>query len=116
MRPPLVRCHTVLMKWRSLYLLLTVAGVVIPYLAFGPWVLQHGLNLRLMLAELLANRIGTFFGADIAVSALVVIVFAAAEHKRLGKAWWMPVLAVLVFGVSAGLPLLLYFRETQAPR
>ena len=34
------------MRLKHLYLLLCVAGAVIPYLQFGPWVVAHGLHLR----------------------------------------------------------------------
>ena len=101
------------MRLRNLYLLLFLAGVVIPYLEFGPWLAENGLNLRLLFQQLFANRIGAFFGADVLLSALVLIVFALSQRKRLGAACWLPVLAVLVAGVSAGLPLLLYLRERR---
>lgn len=103
------------MKPRNLYLLLFLVGVIIPYLWFGPWVQEHGLKLRLMVDQLFANRISAFFGADVMVSALVVFVFAGFERKRLGGTWWLPVVAVLLAGVSAGLPLLLYLREKRHP-
>jgi len=98
------------MNARRVYLLLFLAGVVIPYLEFGPWVAEHGLNLRLMIEQLFANRIGAFFGADVALSAVAVFVFAGVERRRIGGLWWLPVVAVLLAGVSAGLPLLLYLR------
>lgn len=103
------------MNRRNLYLLLCLAGVLIPYLEFGPWLVAHGLNLRLFVQELFANRIGAFFGADVALSAVTVFVFAGLERGRLGGKWWLPVLFVLLFGVSAGLPLLLYLREGRNP-
>lgn len=104
------------MKPRNFYLLLFVAGVVVPYLEFGPWVLEHGLDVRLMVEQLFANRVGAFFGADVAISALAVFALAAFERKRLGGVWWLPVVAVLAAGVSAGLPLLLYLREGRGAK
>ena len=103
------------MKRRTLYLLLSIAGVLIPYLEFGPWLLEHGLNLPLFFHELAANRVGAFFGADVAMSAITVFVFAAFERERLGGNWWLPLAFVLLFGVSAGLPLLLFLREGAKP-
>ena len=103
------------MKRRTLYLLLSIAGVLVPYLEFGPWLLEHGLNLPLFFHELAANRIGAFFGADVALSAVTVFVFAAFERERLGRTWWLPLAVVLLFGVSAGLPLLLFLREGRNP-
>ena len=103
------------MKRRNIYLTLCVAGVIIPDLAFGPWLLEHGMNLRLFMQQLLANRIGAFFGADVAMSALTLFVFTAFERPRLGARWYLPLVFVLLFGVSAGLPLLLYLREDHKP-
>lgn len=103
------------MKRRNLYLALCVAGVIVPDLEFGPWLLEHGLNLSLFFQQLLANRVSGFFGADVAMSAVTVFVFAAFERPRLGVRWYLPVVFVLLFGVSAGLPLLLYLREGRKP-
>jgi len=101
------------MNRKTVYLLLFVAGVVIPYSQFVPWVMEHGLNLRLFFESLFANRISAFFGADVLVSAIVVVVFARFESQRLGAKRWLPILALLLCGVSAALPLFLYLRETH---
>jgi uncharacterized protein DUF2834 len=53
------------------------------------------------------------FALDVLVSALVVFVFAYNERRSL-RLWWLPMVAVLAVGVSLGLPLLLYLRETEA--
>jgi Protein of unknown function DUF2834 len=48
------------------------------------------------------------------VSAIVLIVFVQIESRRLRiRGTWMPTLATLVVGVSLGLPLFLYLRETH---
>ncbi len=100
------------MKPRRVYLLLCVVGLVLPYWQFIPWVAIHGLNLRLFLSELFANRISAFFGMDVFVSAAVLICFMRIENRRrLIKHRWIPVLATALVGVSLGLPLFLYLRE-----
>ena len=100
------------MKTKHVYLALCVIGVAIPYWQFLPWVVQNGLNLPLMVAQLFANRIGAFFGADVIVSAIVLFMFIATEGKRVKvPARWLAVVATLVVGVSLGLPLFLYLRE-----
>ncbi len=101
------------MQPKTVYLLLCIAGFAIPYSQFVPWLLEHGLNLRLFVQELLANRISAFFGADVLVSAVAVCIFARFEQHRLGRARLLPLLAVLLCGVSLALPLLLYLRETD---
>jgi hypothetical protein len=102
------------MKPKTIYLALCFVGVVLPYWQFVPWVMQHGLNLPLFVHELFANRISAFFGIDVLVSALVLIVFMRVESSRLDiRGRWLPVLGLLTVGVSLGLPLFLYLRESR---
>jgi Protein of unknown function DUF2834 len=102
------------MTRRSVYLLLFVLGTVIPYSQFVPWVLEHGLNVRLLIEELFVNRISSFFAADVLVSSVVVVAFLIMERRRLGIARWLPVAALCFVGVSAALPLALYLREGRS--
>jgi len=100
------------MKPKTIYLVLCFLGLLLPYWQFVPWVLQHGMNLPLFVRELFANRISAFFGMDVLVSAVVLIVFMRVESVRLNiRGRWLPVLAVLLVGVSLALPLFLYMRE-----
>ncbi len=100
---------------RGYYLLLTVLGLVIPYCFFVPWILQHGLNLPLMLTELFSTRIGAFFGADVLVSALAAIAFIRRDGaQRQMRYLWLPIAAICLVGVSCGLPLFLFMRERQS--
>jgi len=95
------------------YLILFIVGTVVPYLSFVPWVMDHGFDLSKMVEELFANRISAFFGLDVVISALVLWVFVAFEGRRTGvKHTWLPILASLAIGVSAGLPLFLFLRES----
>src|SRR5437899_5999131 len=101
------------MKLRHIYLLLCILGVALPYWQFVPWVASHhGISLSLFVRELFATRIGGFFGMDVLVSAIALVVFAAAEGRRLQvRSRWLVIVAVLLVGVSLGLPLFLYLRE-----
>jgi hypothetical protein len=102
------------MNPKTTYLALCFAGVLLPYWQFVPWVWQHGLNLPLLARELFANRIGAFFGMDVLVSAIVLIVFMRLESSRLNvPRRRIPVLAVLLVGVSLAFPLFLYMRELR---
>jgi Terpene cyclase DEP1 len=102
------------MKPKVLYLALCFVGAVLPYWQFVPWVAQHGANLPLFVSELFANRISAFFGVDVLVSAVVLIVFMRVEGERLNLSRrWLPVLALLTVGVSLGLPMFLYMRELR---
>ena len=100
------------MRLRHVYLVLCIAGALLPYSQFVPWLFQHGLNLPLLFDELFANRIGGFFGLDVIVCALVVWVFVLAEGKRLPiHGLWLSIVSTLVVGPSLGLPLFLYMRQ-----
>ena len=55
--------------------------------------------------------VSEFFAADVVVSAVVVLVFLLFERRHVRASWWIPVLALVTFGVSVALPLLLYLRE-----
>lgn len=102
------------MRLRHVYLALCVAGAVLPYWKLVPWILEHGLNLSLLCHELFSTRIGAFFGLDVIVSAIVLLVFIPAESRRLAMSLlWLPIIATLLVGVSLGLPLFLYFRQRQ---
>ena len=106
------------MKLRYLYLVFALIGLVLPYSQFVPWIMDHhALNMPLFIHDLFANRISAFFAFDVIVSAVVLISFIQSEGRRLGtRALWLPTLAVLLVGVSLGLPLFLYLRQLQLDR
>jgi Terpene cyclase DEP1 len=100
------------MSRKTIYVVLCALGFALPYSQFVPWVLENGLHLKLFFQQLFANRIGGFFGMDVFVSAVALIGFVRTEGARLKiRALWLPILAVLLVGVSLGLPLFLYQRE-----
>lgn len=101
---------------KILYLLCAVAGAVIPFLPFVSWVGDHGFDPKLFMAELFATRIGAFFGLDVLIAAVALIVFIYREGKRLQvPRLWLPVAATCLVGVSCGLPLFLFMRERRIP-
>ena len=63
------------MKPKTAYLALCVAGTVLPYMQFLPFVREHGLDMRLFVEQLFSTRIGAFFGLDVLVSSLVLWMF-----------------------------------------
>lgn len=102
------------MRLRHLYLILAALGFILPYSQFLPWLMLNGFNLPLFIHELFANRISGFFGLDVLVSAIVLVVFVSSERCRLGaRAFWLPIVALATVGVSLGLPLFLYFRQVD---
>jgi predicted exporter len=103
------------MRW--LYLSLAVIGAVLPYSQFIPWIAAHGLDVSLMVRELFSTYIGGFFGLDVLVSAVVLLVFICREGaSRNVRPLWLPIAATCLIGVSSGLPLFLYLRERELVR
>jgi Terpene cyclase DEP1 len=100
------------MLW--LYLSLALVGAILPYSQFLLWFVEHGLNIPLLFAELFSTRMGAFFGLDVLVSAVVLVVFIRREGaKQKMRMLWLPIAATCLIGVSCGLPLFLYLRERQ---
>lgn len=100
------------MTAKSLYLALCVAGTVLPYWQFMPFLGEHGLDLRLFVAQLFASPVSGFFGMDVIVSSAVLWVLVRVDGRRAGVTHlWAPIAANLAVGVSLGLPLFLYMRE-----
>lgn len=102
------------MKPKALYLVLCVAGAVIPYSQFLPFVAEHGLDLRLIVEQLFANRISASFALDLLVSAIAFFAFVAIEGRRAAVTHlWAPIAGTVVIGLSFGFPLFLYMRERR---
>ena len=102
------------MKPKSLYLALCFVGAVLPYSLFIPFLLEHGLDFRLIVEQLFANRISGSFALDVIVSSVAFWVFAFVEGRRARvKNLWAPIAANVVVGLSLGLPLFLYLRERR---
>jgi len=101
------------MKAEHLYLGLCMAGTALPYWQFIPFLREQGWAPRLFLEQLFASPVSGFFGMDVLVSSVVLWVLVAIEGRRARmKHLWAPVVANLAVGVSLGLPLFLYLRET----
>jgi hypothetical protein len=102
------------MKLKHIYLTLCILGTILPYSQFVPFLREHGLDVRLIVQQLFANRISAFFGVDVLVSSVVLWIFVRVEGRRAKlRHLWMPLCGLLTVGVSLGLPLFLYQRESQ---
>ena len=95
---------------KTLWLLMSVVGTVLPYSVFVPWVIENGLDLRLLINQ--ASRpIAAFAWLDVAVSAVVILALATKQIWRGQRRFWIVIAATCAVGVSLGLPLYLYMRE-----
>lgn len=105
------------MRIRHLFLGLCVLGLVIPNAAFWPWFATHGPDPGQFFADLFANGVSAFFGLDVILAALALILFIEVEGRRLRlPRRWAPIAATCLVGVALGLPLFLYQRQVQLDR
>ena len=105
------------MNAKTIYLALCVPGTVLPVSQLIPFLRDHGVDLQLMVAQLFANPISSFFGLDVIVTSVVLWVLVALEGRRAGvRHRWAPIAASLLVGVSLALPLFLYLRELRVGR
>src|SRR5688572_14229768 len=99
---------------KTLYAVLFVLGCALPLSQLVPCVIARGVDPRLFVSELFANAISGFFGLDVIVSAVVLLAWVWDERRRRGlPRAWLPALATVLVGVSAGLPLLLFLRREE---
>ena len=101
----------------AIYLVLCILGAALPLSQFVPFLLDHGLDSQLFLTQLFASEVSSFFGLDVIVSAVVLVVFIVTEGRRLAfRRVWPFIAATLLVGVSFGLPLFLLARERLVPK
>ncbi len=94
------------------YLALCILGTVVPCSFFLPWVFENGISIPLLLSEIFSTRIGAFFGADVLISAAVLLMLIMTDGSKQGvSSLWLPIVGTVCVGVSCGLPLYLYLRE-----
>jgi hypothetical protein len=102
------------MRMRHFYLALCVLGLLLPNALFLPWLGEHGPNARLFVRDLFANGVSGFFALDVILSAVVACGFVMVEGRRLGlRRPWLPLAAIVLVGLSVGLPLFLYQRQVH---
>jgi hypothetical protein len=102
-------------RMETVYGALWVAGTALPLSQFLPWVAEHGLDLRLFVAELFANRIAAFFAWDVIVAVVVLLVLVVTDRELPGRQRLGVAIASLL-GASCGLPLYLMLRERHRNR
>lgn len=99
----------------NFYLVLTFLGVLLPYGAFIPWLINNGLDIGLLFSEATANPISILAWLDVLVAAIALLGFILVDGQRHQvKYRYFAVLATLSVGVSFGLPMYLYFKEKQS--
>lgn len=92
------------------YAVLLALGTVIPLLQIMPWLVDHGLDVRLFLDELFANPVSSFFALDVVMAVVTLLVLAFLERELSGRQRVAVGLSALL-GASVGLPMYLLLRE-----
>ena len=97
-----------------LYAGLAVAGAILPYALFLPWLAAHGFAPRLFVAELFATGPATVFAADVLLASIVFLIFVFVEGRRLGmRHLWVQPVVTYTIGRCCALPLFLALRERR---
>lgn len=102
------------MSLRNVYLVLAIAGAIIPYAFFLQHFRAEGLDLLTFVRAVFANGAAGGFGADLLISSLVFWVAMFHERRRGGPRPLPFILMNLLIGLSCALPAWLYAREVQS--
>ncbi|GAC1617683.1 MAG: hypothetical protein PVS2B2_12100 [Candidatus Acidiferrum sp.] len=88
-----------------------LAGIVVPYYFALPFFLIHGPNFHLLIEEIFATRISSFFATDLILASLVFLVWSRRDARDNGiQGWWLVLVSNLVVGLSLALPFYLLKR------
>jgi hypothetical protein len=102
------------MNKKNIFLTLSLIGLLVPYYFFFKFLSVNGLDIPLLVGQLFANNMSTFFAVDLVISIIVFWIYMIAEANKLQmKNWWLYLLASSTVGLSFALPLFLYFRERK---
>ncbi|MEV0132547.1 DUF2834 domain-containing protein [Dactylosporangium sp. NPDC050688] len=99
-------------RLEALWLMLLLAGLVVPYTSALPWLFEYGLDVVRFRDDLFANRISTFFGWDVIIAVAVITAMALTE-PTLCRSDRIAVITGSLLGASVGLPLYLWLRARR---
>ncbi|MDJ0571645.1 MAG: DUF2834 domain-containing protein [Pleurocapsa sp. MO_192.B19] len=99
---------------QSVYFILSIIGLVLPYSKFISFIAANGLDLQLFWTQLFANQISSFFALDLLISVVVFWIFVFREGTKLQmKFLWLYIVLDLLIGLSFALPLFLFVRSRK---
>ncbi|MED1857747.1 DUF2834 domain-containing protein [Brevibacillus reuszeri] len=102
---------------KAIYLMLAIIGAILPYSHFIPFLQTNGLDSKLLVSQLFANDISSFFATDFLICCVVFFCFLYQETKKHQiRHAWIYVVATLTIGLSFSLPLFLFFRQKAMER
>lgn len=102
---------------KSPYLILAIAGTIIPWIFFAGFIAEYGLAVPLFIAQVFATGPASGFAADLLICCAVFWIWSWRDAREYGVPnWWLTVPAVLLVGLSLALPLYLWMREHARDR
>lgn len=97
---------------KTIYALLTIAGIALPFSQFIPWLSENGLDIGLFFQQIIESPLSAFAWLDVVVTVVVIVFMVMNDGKQLNmKRLWLPVVASFAGGASVGLPLFLYMKQ-----
>jgi hypothetical protein len=91
---------------------LAILGFALPYHFFTSFLVDFGIDLSLMIDQLFASPISTFFAVDLFITAIVFVIYVFRQAQKRGiKNWWLYILSTFIVGPSFALPLFLFRLE-----
>lgn len=101
---------------KRFYVICAVVGTIVPWLFFGSFFAEEGIDIPLFVSSLFANGAAGGFSADVLISILVFWVWSYFDGRKHGvQRWWLILPTSFTVGLSLALPLYLYLREDVDP-
>lgn len=94
---------------KNAYLVLAIAGAVVPYYFFVDFFLSEGVDLFVFVGALFANGAAGGFASDVLISSVVFWIYIF--NKKDGPTPWPFVVLNLTIGLSCALPAYLWMRS-----
>ena len=102
------------MGMKTFYLAMAIVGPVLPWIFFGAFFAEYGLDLPRFIRSVFANGAASGFAVDILISIVIFWVWSWRDAAANGvKRWWLVLPASFLVGLSLALPLYLYLREAR---
>lgn len=99
---------------KYLYLVLAIAGTIIPLYHFYLFVAKNGFDIPECLFQMFNTPISSMLSWDLIISTFVVITFIVTEGRRQKmKNTWIYVVLNIGVGLALALPAFLYFRMVK---
>lgn len=99
---------------KTVYLCLAIAGTLLPYGAFAPGLIEHGMDVVTLVELASVNAISIGAWLDVIVVACALVIFIIVDGAKHNVSYrYLSVLSTFVVGPSCGLPLYLYLKERQ---